>query len=153
MWRKWISSQPFQEQLGPYFRRWDKLADSLPALLEEGKVRDDVQKVSSFQLHQISSGFSFWHWRKGVQFSFNIACDAKRGTWKSIVPSCSRYSTCEVLNIVSLRYLQLPLLDYSKLETKEEYVRAHLVLSLISHAYVWCKGEEGVVKVCSTSII
>lgn len=41
---------------------------------------------------------------------------------------------------------RLPLLDHNKLSTEDEWKRAQLVLTCISHAYVWCKGEKGVAK-------
>ena len=41
----------------------------------------------------------------------------------------------------------LPLLDHCNLSSEDEWKRAHLVLSCISHAYVWCKGETEVAKV------
>ena len=47
--------------------------------------------------------------------------------------------------------IQLPLLDHSRLSVKEEWSRAHLLLAAISHAYVWCEGEEGVAKVSVSS--
>ena len=44
------------------------------------------------------------------------------------------------------------MLDHTKLSSEDEWKRAHLVLACISHAYVWCKGDTGVVKVKLTNI-
>ncbi|XP_015768265.1 PREDICTED: indoleamine 2,3-dioxygenase 2-like [Acropora digitifera] len=49
--------------------------------------------------------------------------------------------------ILHQRINELPLLDHCNLSSEDEWKRAHLVLSCISHAYVWCKGETGVAKV------
>ncbi|XP_058971059.2 indoleamine 2,3-dioxygenase 2 [Pocillopora verrucosa] len=47
---------------------------------------------------------------------------------------------------------QLPLLDHNKLSSEDEWKRAQLVLTCISHAYVWCKGERGVAKILPKSL-
>eukprot|EP00118_Oscarella_pearsei_P027603 m.311206 g.311206 ORF g.311206 m.311206 type:complete len:395 (+) comp62026_c0_seq1:61-1245(+) len=39
---------------------------------------------------------------------------------------------------------QLPLLDHSRLVTTGECQRAHTILTVIAHAFVWCEGDAGV---------
>ena len=48
---------------------------------------------------------------------------------------------------------QLPLLDAERLQDERECQRAFLVLSLISHAYVWGAKGEPVLDVCYMKIL
>ena len=41
---------------------------------------------------------------------------------------------------------EMPLLDYTKLESVQEYQRAYLILSMICHSYVWAHGSKHAAK-------
>ena len=64
------------------------------------------------------------------------------------VPSLLQGESSTLKELVS----SLPLLDHSKLDEPRYVRRAHLLLTTIAHAYVWCSGDSGVSKVLPRNV-